>query len=380
MRGLRVQLALVVILAAVVGALLHPAAILLSVAPFDTHGLIAFLAEARALIADLLGWGVLTLIAVMAFFVLKGRLGPRVRSLSLSRTTDEGETGAIPRFRIAVAITAYNDAEATARAVRDFKRQPSVVKVLVIDNNSTDDTALLATAAGAEVIREPRQGYGFACIRGLAEALKVPHADVVVLTEGDGTFFAEDLPKFLSYVDHSDLVVGNRVVRGLVDFDSQMDHFFTWGNMAVAMLLRLKFWDGRHLGPAGLMDVGCTYRAIRRDQLERILPDLVVGGDHFSPHMLLVAMEHDLSVVEIPVRFRRRVGTSKGASQSLFKGFWVGLTMIWHIITFNLGPTSPQPPPEQQSAPLRVTANGSGRNGVPEAEEASTKIPAEISR
>jgi glycosyltransferase involved in cell wall biosynthesis len=279
-----------------------------------------------------------------------------------------------------VAITAYNDAIATAQAVLDFKHQASVVKVLVIDNNCTDDTAKMALAAGAEVIRETRQGYGYACIRGLTEALDVPGADIIVLTEGDGTFYAADLPKFLAYIDHSDLVVGNRVVRGLVDFDSQMDYFFTWGNMAVALLLRLRFWDGRHLGPAGLTDVGCTYRAIRAEALKRIVPDLVVGGNHFSPHMLLVAMAHDLSVVEIPVRFRRRVGASKGASQSLAKGLWVGLTMIWHIMTFGLHPT-PQPrPPETQRPPLDAASQPSAGGGIAPVRETSTKSPAEISQ
>jgi glycosyltransferase involved in cell wall biosynthesis len=223
-------------------------------------------------------------------------------------------------------------------------RQPSVVKVLVIDNNSTDDTEALASAAGAQVVNETRQGYGYACIRGLTEGLAVPEAEVIVLTEGDGTFYAEDLPKFLAYVDNADLVVGNRVVRGMVDVDSQMDYFFTWGNMAVAMLLRLRFWDGRHLGPAGLMDVGCTYRAIRRPALERILPDLVVGGNTFSVHMLLTAMARGLSVIEIPVRLKPRVGPSKGASQSFAKGLQVGLAMIWHIMTFKVGSRSDRDP------------------------------------
>jgi glycosyltransferase involved in cell wall biosynthesis len=222
--------------------------------------------------------------------------------------------------------------------VKDFRRQPGVVKVIVVDNNSTDQTAALAAAAGGVVVAEKRQGYGYACIRGLAEGLNVPDADVVVLAEGDGTFVAEDTAKFLSYIGDADLVVGNRVVRGLVDGDSQMDHFFTWGNMAVAMLLRLRFWDGRFLGPAGLTDVGCTFRAVRRPALERILPDLVVGGNYFSIHMLLVAMARGLSVIEIPVRLRRRVGQSKGASQSLGKGFAIGLSMIWHIMTFRIGP------------------------------------------
>jgi hypothetical protein len=102
--------------------------------------------------------------------------------------------------------------------------------------------------------------------------------------------------------------------------------------------LRLRFWDGRFLGPAGLTDVGCTFRAVRREALERILPDLRVGGNHFSLHMLMVAMAHDLSVIEIPIRLRRRVGKSKGASQSISKGLVVGLAMIWHIMSFRLQP------------------------------------------
>jgi hypothetical protein len=341
MKGFRVQLALIVILLAVLGALLHPLALLLSISPFDPRGVIRFMEELRSIIADLLGWGLLSLLAIMAFFVLRGRLGSRTpTSVGRNRLMLDP---ARP-LKAVVAITAYDDAVATAEAVRDFKHQPSVAEVIVVDNNSTDDTAVLAAAAGARVVREPRQGYGYACIRGLSESLKVANADVIVLTEGDGTFFAADLPKFLAYVGHSDLVVGNRVVRDLVDGDSQMDHFFTWGNMAVAMLLRLRFWDGRHLGPAGLMDVGCTYRVIRRDALERILPDLVVGGNTFSPHMLLVAIARGLSVVEIPIRLRRRVGQSKGASQSLWKGLQVGLAMIWHIMTFRLQTTTPPPP------------------------------------
>jgi len=332
MKNYRVYLALLVLALAVLGAFLHPLVLLLALAPFNTHAVVSFLGELRSVIADLLGWGVLSLLALMTLFVIRGRLSRA--AVQPSAELPEGKIAESPK--VVVALTAYNDAEATAQDVREFRRQPGVVKVLVIDNNSTDKTAELAVAAGATVVRETRQGYGYACIRGLSEGLKVSEADVIVLCEGDGTFFADDTAKFLAYIDNAELVVGNRVVRGLIDRDSQMDYFFTWGNMAAAMLIRLRFWDGRHLGPAGLTDVGCTFRAIRRPALERILPDLGVGGNHFSPHMLLVAIARDLSVIEIPIRLRRRVGQSKGASQSLGKGLTVGLAMIWHIVTFQL--------------------------------------------
>lgn len=338
MRRFPLGLALLVVVLATLGALLHPLALALSIAPLPTKGFVTFLQEVRSVIADLLGWGVLGALIAMGTYVVWGRLFDRTPQSTMAGWFADALPASVNSKvtpSVVVAITAYNDAEATAQAARDFARQPGVIKVLVIDNNSSDRTAELAAAAGATVIRESRQGYGYTCIRGLAEGLLVPEADVILLTEGDGTFVAEDTAKFLAYMDHAELVVGNRVVRGLVAKDSQMDHFFTWGNMAVAMLLRLRYWDGLFLGPAGLSDVGCTFRAIRRQPLERIISDLVVGGNHFSPHMLLVALAHGISVVEIPIRFRRRVGESKGASRSIWKGLEVGVAMIWHIVSFS---------------------------------------------
>jgi len=350
MKRYRVPLALIVILLAILGAFLHPLALVLALVPIDTAPVIAFLERTREAIADLLGWGIVALVLVMLAYVLAGRRPRSARGAIATPAPIPSEPSVV------VALTAYDDAGATAQAVRDFRRLPGVARVIVVDNNSTDDTAALARQSGAEVVHESQQGYGHACIRGLAEGVK-SGADVVVLTEGDGTFFADDLPKFLAYIRDADLVVGNRVVRGLVATDSQMDHFFTWGNMAVAMLLRLRFWDGRHLGPAGLSDVGCTYRAIRRQALEKILPDLRVGGNSFSPHMLMVAMARDLVVVEIPVRLRPRVGRSKGASQSLVKGLQVGVAMIWDILTFNL----PQRPERNEELPHVPEKAGAAR-------------------
>lgn len=235
---------------------------------------------------------------------------------------------------LVVAITAYNDALATEATVREFLAQPEVAEVLVIDNNSTDDTVRLATAAGARVIHEANQGYGHACMRGLREGLGIDGATAVVLVEGDGTFSAADLPKFLSYIDQSDMVIGTRVVQHLVEPGSQMDHFFTWGNMFVALLLRLRFWDTQYLGRSSVSDCGCTYRMIRTGALRQIIDDLEVGGMHFSLHMMLITMHHRLQVVEAPVSFRRRWGRSKGGSQSLGAGLRVGLAMIWHIMVY----------------------------------------------
>lgn len=331
-------LALVAVALAVLAAVIHPFVLLLGLLPFDISGFLRVLEGARIAIVDTLFWGFLITLLMAVAMIARSRLFRG--NPGQVPTSGDGRDGSGLRpiarpVRIAVAITALDDAEATAEAVEEFKTQSGVIGVVVIDNDSTDDTAALAAAAGARVVRESRRGYGYACMRGLAEALNFNEAEVIVLTEGDGTFVASDLSKFDAYIDQADMVLGTRVVPGLVEEGSQMDHFFTWGNIAVSALLRLRFWNSRFLGAARLSDVGCTYRAIRRESLQRILPHLAVGGSYFSPHMMVVALEKGLSIIEIPVTFRRRVGQSKGASRSLAAGLLVGVSMIWHILTYS---------------------------------------------
>lgn len=332
-----VYIALIVLLLAFLGAIFHPIALLLIASPWQTTGFLQFLLAAQLFLANLFGWGLLVLLLVMIVIIFRARLARGKAPTRADRVTSglPSMLGTpLAPMKVAVAITAYNEAQAIAKVVEDYRAQEGVVEVIVIDNNSRDNTAAIATAAGARVVTETRQGYGYACMRGLQEAFNVPGVEGIVLTEGDGTFVGADLQKFQAYIYQADMVIGTRVAPGLVERESQMDPFFIWGNIAVSMLLRLRFWDTQFLGAAHLSDVGCTLRAIRRQALERILPDLVVGGSHFSLHMMVVALERGLSVVEIPVTFRKRIGESKVASRSIWSGLKVGLAMIWHILVY----------------------------------------------
>jgi glycosyltransferase involved in cell wall biosynthesis len=242
----------------------------------------------------------------------------------------------IPSFlekRICVVLTAYDDEDSIGDSVKDFLAQRNVVEVIVVDNNCSDSTAQEAKVAGAKIAVESSQGYGFACIGGLREALLNNDAEIIVLAEGDMTFRGRDIWKLLPFTDDADLVLGSRTNMSFVESKAQMDWFYSWGNLFLAKLLEFRFFNSQFFRRTRLTDVGCTFRAINRKALMMLVDDLKIGGNHFSPHMIKLALKKGLRVIEVPITFHERVGQSKGAGSSRKNGLKIGLKMLWEIIS-----------------------------------------------
>lgn len=226
-------------------------------------------------------------------------------------------------LRVSVAMPAFNEAAGIGKAVGEFLSLPEVDEVVVADNNSTDGTGEQAQTAGARVVRESRQGYGYACRAGLREAA----GDLVALVEPDGTFRAADLRKFLAYAEEFDVIFGTRTSKTCIWKGSNMGPFLRYGNWAVGKLLEYV-----HNGPC-LTDVGCTFKLFRRDALRQIEPLFSVGGSHFSPELMILAIRTQLVCVEIPVHYHPRSGESK-ITGSFRKAFRLGLRMIAMILRY----------------------------------------------
>ena len=228
-------------------------------------------------------------------------------------------------FRVSVVLPAYNEAAGVAQAVGEFVAVPAVDEVLVVDNNSTDDTAARAMAAGARVVLESRQGYGFALRRGLQEA----SGDYIVLAEPDGTFMGRDVLKLLAYAEDFDLVLGTRTTREMIWRGANMGWELRWGNWLVAKFLQVLF------NAPSLSDCGCTLRLVSRTAVERMLPRFTVGGSHFLPEMVCLALLARLRLIEVPVNYRSRVGQSK-ITGSLNTAVRVGGRMLLLILRYRL--------------------------------------------
>jgi hypothetical protein len=229
--------------------------------------------------------------------------------------------------RLTVVLTAYNDEKSIAGSVKDFRAHPLVQRVIVISNNSTDKTMELAEQAGAIVFNEPRQGYGACVHRALRQALTFEDTELTVLCEGDLTFRAFDLDKFLAYIPHADIVNGSRIVEQLQDRDTQLSMYMHYGNLFAGKVLELK-----HLGRISLTDVGTTYKMCRNSALRRLLDRLDPKINlEFNAYFLDTALKNGLRILECPVSFHPRVGTSKGGNVNNEIATRLGLKMLLGI-------------------------------------------------
>jgi glycosyltransferase involved in cell wall biosynthesis len=209
--------------------------------------------------------------------------------------------------RVSVVMPAYNEAEGIEDTVHGFITHPWVDEVVVADNNSRDGTAQCAVTAGAKVVKEPRQGYGYACRTALASAT----GDLIVLTESDNSFYPDDLKVLFAYVDQFDMVKGARSNRHLIEEGADWTFPLMLGNWLVAKYMQILYFGTNVLDDMNQREVGGTYRVLRREALDKISPHFSEGQSAFLPDMTTLAIRKGLKILEVPVRYRRRVGMSK---------------------------------------------------------------------
>jgi hypothetical protein len=199
-------------------------------------------------------------------------------------------------------------------------------RVLVVDNGSRDATAAAARAGGAEVVSEPRRGYGQACLTGLA-ALGAD-ADVIVFMDADGSDVPAEAERLLEPIrrGEADLVIGSRALGEAAPGSLTWPQ--RWGNRLAVALIRLLFTHRyTDLGP---------FRAVRREALDKLaMRDPNFG---WTAEMQVKALKRGLRVQEVPVSYRRRLGRSKisGTASGVLRA---GTKILWTILKLRLAKT-----------------------------------------
>ncbi|MDG2194790.1 MAG: glycosyltransferase family 2 protein [Polaribacter sp.] len=224
---------------------------------------------------------------------------------------------------IKVIIPAYNEENSIAHVIHDI---PSMVnEIIVISNNATDNTEKNAKNAGATVLQENRKGYGYACLKGMDYISKQEAApDIVVFLDGDYSDYPEQLTEIITPIVQNDIdfVIGARVKKLREKGAVTPQQIF--GNWLACFLMKLffksKFTD---LGP---------FRAIKYHKLLALnMVDKTYG---WTVEMQLKALKQEFSYVEIPIKYRNRIGVSK-VSGTVKGSIFAGVKILGWIFKYS---------------------------------------------
>ena len=222
---------------------------------------------------------------------------------------------------VSVVIPAFNEEQSIGKVVQDIDRE-IVNHVIVVNNNSTDDTVKVASEAGAIVLTEKRKGYGWACLLGISECEKL-NTEIIVFLDGDYSDYPEEIKDVIKPIleDDKDMVIGSRVlgVREKGSLTPQQ----VFGNWLATKLIRI-FYGGifTDLGP---------FRAMKFDSLQKLsMADKTYG---WTIEMQIKALKHKMTYCEVPVNYKKRIGVSK-VSGTIKGSVLAGIKIIFAVFKY----------------------------------------------
>ncbi len=225
--------------------------------------------------------------------------------------------------KINVIIPAFNEEESIAHVIKEI---PDIVsEVIVVSNNSTDNTESVARNAGATVLVEKRKGYGYACLKGMEYiALKETKPEIIVFLDGDYSDYPAELINIVNPIinDDIDMVIGSRVKEHREDGSMTVPQIF--GNWLATSLMKLFF-------NAKFTDLG-PFRAIKYNKLLSL--EMIDKTYGWTIEMQLKVLKKRYSYVEVPVHYKKRIGVSK-VSGTIKGAIFAGVKILSWIFKYS---------------------------------------------
>ncbi len=222
--------------------------------------------------------------------------------------------------KIYVVIPAFNEEASIGKVIAEI---PDIVEeIVVVSNNSTDNTISEAKKAGATVLEEQNKGYGWACLKGIEYAYQ-QNATIIAFLDGDYSDYPEQLIEVLQPIleNDMDMVIGSRALGNRKKGSMTFPQIF--GNWLSTNLLKIFY-------KANFTDLG-PFRAIKTEALKKLqMSDKTYG---WTIEMQIKAAQNKLKFCEVPVDYKPRIGTSK-VSGTIKGAVLAGIKIIFAVFKY----------------------------------------------
>lgn len=225
--------------------------------------------------------------------------------------------------KVIVIIPAFNEENAVGKVVKAIPKD-WVEEIIVVNNNSTDQTRQSAEKEGALVLDQPIKGYGNACLKGIEYVKsKAQKPDIIVFLDADYSDYPEQLPELVKPIleEEMDMVIGSRALGEREGGSMTFPQVF--GNWLATRLIKLFYgYSFTDLGP---------FRAIRWDKLMEIdMQDKTFG---WTVEMQVKAAKMKMKCIEVPMTYRNRIGKSK-VSGTVYGTVMAGYKILYTIFKY----------------------------------------------
>lgn len=225
---------------------------------------------------------------------------------------------------VSVVFATYREKDSVRRVIEDFFASGFVDEIIVVNNNAEPGTEEEVKKTKARMVYESRQGYGYAFQTGIKEA----RGDYIILCEPDGCYVGADLERFLVYAKTGrfDAVLGSRTGQNTPLSGADMGVWRKYANVFEAKTIEILF------NTNALTDIGCTYKLFTRKALKKLAPLWETRNSLFATELVLLTASENLRFIDIPVTFRKRVGTSVFTNTLLKTAKWaihIQLFILW---------------------------------------------------
>ncbi len=229
-------------------------------------------------------------------------------------------------MKVSVIIPALNEEESLPGLLAAIPEE-AVNEVIVVDNGSTDRTAVVALRCGARVVSENFRGYGAACWAGF----RATQGEILVFMDGDESFSPVEIPKLTAPIIHgeADFVLESRTLRA--EELPAVPRHARLGNRFVAGLIGLV----SHVWPT---DLG-PFRAVRRETLECL--DMKERTYGWPSEMIIKAAKVGCKILEVPVSYRSRTGGRSKVSGNFLGSLKASYCMLKVLARWSLWTPAP---------------------------------------